>query len=299
MHLQTFYNLVDKFHKQRVAATPIESTLESWHDSADAVANYLINSDTSGGAYIPGESGLFTNYISDLMVSHPDEPDTIYLANILETCSIPPQYTSDLEFLYAVYNDANAYNALPSFAHNFVAFTDEYVKTSYASIADIPLTINATLIRAGDNVIYKKNLDKTAWIEFASTRSNAEPTETDHSFSAVSSGNLTQGELCVLKDFAGVPKFVAADATTADGCSGLLGIALTDVADGSSGNFLLFGKFTTSGLSVGAIYYAAQTAGGITVTKTSTAGQIVRIIGYAESATVLFFNPSSTYIEVA
>ena len=58
------------------------------------------------------------------------------------------------------------------------------------------------------------------------------------------------------------------------------------------------GYYTTTGLTVG-IHYASTTAGGITVTAPSGSGDIVRIIGYAISTTLFFFDPDKTFITVA
>jgi hypothetical protein len=49
----------------------------------------------------------------------------------------------------------------------------------------------------------------------------------------------------------------------------------------------------------GAPVYASTTAGGLTQTKPSGTGDQVQIVGYAETATVLDFNPSTVIVEVA
>lgn len=46
-----------------------------------------------------------------------------------------------------------------------------------------------------------------------------------------------------------------------------------------------------SGLTLGARYYLSATAGGVTSTKPSTAGQIVQYVGIAISTSALAFNP--------
>ncbi len=52
--------------------------------------------------------------------------------------------------------------------------------------------------------------------------------------------------------------------------------------------------------AAGAIQYLdGTTPGAIEETPTSTAGEIVRIVGYAISTTDVFFNPDKTYIEIA
>jgi hypothetical protein len=46
------------------------------------------------------------------------------------------------------------------------------------------------------------------------------------------------------------------------------------------------------------LYVSPTTAGGITATLPATAGQQVQIIGYAESANTIYFNPQYVVVEV-
>lgn len=84
-----------------------------------------------------------------------------------------------------------------------------------------------------------------------------------------------------------------ADASVEGTCSEQLGIRLsaTEVA--------VYGVFTTTGLTAGAIYYASETAGAFTTTAPATSLSIIRIIGYALSTTELFLCVDPTYLEVA
>lgn len=78
----------------------------------------------------------------------------------------------------------------------------------------------------------------------------------------------------------------------------MLVMAQGTVGTGAAANFLLQGFLTTSGLTAGAVYYASETAKGITTTAPTTASAIVRPIGYALSTTVLYFNPSMSWVTV-
>jgi hypothetical protein len=49
----------------------------------------------------------------------------------------------------------------------------------------------------------------------------------------------------------------------------------------------------------GAPVYMSTTTGALTQTKPSTTGDQVQIVGYAETADILDFNPSMTIVEVA
>lgn len=102
-------------------------------------------------------------------------------------------------------------------------------------------------------------------------------------------------------DQSGVPQITKAQADAEANASKMLVIVLAEIADGNAGNCRVLGKVSGfSGLTPGAIQYLSDdTAGLIEETATVTATEIVRIVGTALSATVLWFNPDISYIEVA
>lgn len=102
-------------------------------------------------------------------------------------------------------------------------------------------------------------------------------------------------------DQSGVPQITKAQASAEANCKGMLVMVMAEIANGAAGDCRVLGKVSGfSGLTPGAIQYLSDdTAGLIEETATVTATEIVRIVGYALSATVVFFNPDKTYIEVA
>lgn len=90
---------------------------------------------------------------------------------------------------------------------------------------------------------------------------------------------------------------VLADADAESTIKGLLVMAPVAVAAGAKGEFVLRGAYTTTGLTAGATYYASQTAGAYTATAPTATGTQVRPVGYALSATELYFDPDKTYVE--
>jgi hypothetical protein len=82
-----------------------------------------------------------------------------------------------------------------------------------------------------------------------------------------------------------------ADADAESTCGTELGIAQASINSASSGNFLLYGLWTTTGLTANKIYYASTTLGGITPTAPTGAADVVRRIGQTLSTTQLLFNP--------
>ena len=106
---------------------------------------------------------------------------------------------------------------------------------------------------------------------------------------------LSAGDLTYLNSDGFMWKADASAETTTDT---LLAVATTSLSASTSGDFLLFGTYTTSGLTTGSVYYVSTTSGEWTTTAPSTTGEIVRIIGYALATTTLYFKPSGAYVEV-
>ena len=111
-------------------------------------------------------------------------------------------------------------------------------------------------------------------------------------------GTTTAGKLYYLNGTAWAEIVASAAATGADQ---MVGIALgTSSADG----ILIRGFFdaTTylSSFSAGKAVYMSETAASMTTVVPTTAGAIVRIMGYCTvTANVIYFNPSNNWIELA
>jgi hypothetical protein len=108
--------------------------------------------------------------------------------------------------------------------------------------------------------------------------------------------NLDDGDLCYLNSDG---EMYLADADAEATADTLLAICTESLTDGNPGTFIIRGRYTTSGLTAGAVYYVSTTAGDWTATAPSGTGDIVRIVGYALSTTVLLFMPDNTYVEIA
>ena len=107
--------------------------------------------------------------------------------------------------------------------------------------------------------------------------------------------NLVAGNLCYMKSDSKMWKAAAsAEATTI----GKLGIALETINAEAGGVFLLEGRYTTSGLTVGP-YYVSETGGAFATDVSGFANtSVIRPIGNAISATVLVFEPDTAFAEV-
>ena len=124
----------------------------------------------------------------------------------------------------------------------------------------------------------------------------------DHSangivISSVAGENLAFGDLCYRKSDG---KYWKADANAASTMPGAV-MALETISAAASGSFLKIGFARDDSWSwtVGGLIYASTDAGGLTQTAPSGSGDQVQVVGYAYSATVVYFNPDGTLIEVA
>lgn len=71
------------------------------------------------------------------------------------------------------------------------------------------------------------------------------------------------------------------------------------VTSGSSGEIVTYGMNEyCSGLTIGSQYYLDTTNGLMTVTKPVGAGKIVQPLGFAISATTLFFTPNNNWTQL-
>lgn len=119
--------------------------------------------------------------------------------------------------------------------------------------------------------------------------------ETD---SIVSSENLSAGNLVNIWSDGGVTKVRKADATVVGKEAN--GFVLSAVTAPAAAVVHRISQSNTqlSGLTPGATYYLSTTAGGVTLTAPSAAGNIVQSVGKAFDATTLIFDPKS-YIVLA
>jgi hypothetical protein len=96
------------------------------------------------------------------------------------------------------------------------------------------------------------------------------------------------------------PAWSLTDANTASSSRNLLAIAIE--AEFSRGMLLRGYVYNSSWnwTSIGGeLYLSSTTAGAMTQTQPSGSGDIVRVVGYAISADLIYFNPSQDWIELA
>jgi len=102
------------------------------------------------------------------------------------------------------------------------------------------------------------------------------------------------GDICYFKSDG---KMWKSDASASATGKGLIAMANAAITVGNPGEFMLRGEYTTTGLTVAGEYFMSETAAAITVTIPVTGSSIVRLIGYALSATILLFDPDKSWYE--
>jgi len=129
--------------------------------------------------------------------------------------------------------------------------------------------------------------------------------DTDHTANGPQTNTLNAGYGSAIMDlvFLGSGgKWLEADADATSTSINLLGMALEAKTDGQAMNVALAGSFVrddTFNWTPGVPLYVSGTLGAITATKPSGSGDVVRTVGYAVTADVIFFNPSSDYVTLA
>ena len=129
--------------------------------------------------------------------------------------------------------------------------------------------------------------------------------DTDHTANGPQTSTLNAGYSSTLMDLVYLNangKWLEADADATGTSINLLGIAMEAKTDGQAMNVALAGSFVrddTWNWTIGVPLYVSETLGAITATKPSGSGDIVRTVGYAVTADIIFFNPSSDYVTLA
>lgn len=126
--------------------------------------------------------------------------------------------------------------------------------------------------------------------------------DSDHSAVGPTTAGLNAGESVTLMDLVYLKsdgEWWKTDADAEATAKGLLGISLESKADGQAMKVALPGCFVrddTWDWTPGAtLYVDTVTAGGITATMPSGTDDVIRVVGWAVTADVIFFCPSPDY----
>ena len=125
--------------------------------------------------------------------------------------------------------------------------------------------------------------------------------DTDHTANGPQTNTLAAGYSSTIMDLVYLGsggKWLETDADATGTSVNMLGIALEAKTDTQAMNVALpcsFVRDDSWSWTIGVPLYVDTTAGAITATKPSGSGDVVRTVGYAVHADMIFFNPSSDY----
>jgi hypothetical protein len=128
---------------------------------------------------------------------------------------------------------------------------------------------------------------------------------TDHTANGPTTNTFNAGYTNALMDLVYMGsggKWLEADADATGTSINMLGIALEVSSDTNPLNVAMAGSFVrddTWNWTPGVPLYVSGTLGAITATAPSGSGDVVRTVGFAVTADVIYFNPSSDYLTVA
>ena len=167
--------------------------------------------------------------------------------------------------------------------------------TSNSADSEPNLTFNGTTLAVTGNLSIGGS-PSTNWYKFNLDPPNSLTSNGDNfgEYLKLGSGTYTVGEHYFF-DTAGGNTWTLVDADAAATSRGLLGI------NTASNQFLIRGYYRNTGytFTVGAILYLSTVAGRITETQPGGSGDIVRVVGYALTSSIYFFDPSQDWIELA
>ena len=130
--------------------------------------------------------------------------------------------------------------------------------------------------------------------------------DTDHTSNGPETNTFTAGATITAMDLVymgGSSKWLLTDADADTTATGMLAISLESKTDTQAMNVALSGSFVrddTFNWTPGAILYVdTVTPGAITATAPSGTADIVRVVGYAVTADVIWFEPSTSWVEIA
>jgi hypothetical protein len=141
------------------------------------------------------------------------------------------------------------------------------------------------------------NLDTNQFSILLDSTPNADHSCIGACFIGIAAQALVIGDVCYLNS---AGRFAKADADAEATTKGMLVMAMGTISSGSTGYFLLWGfvRDNTWNWTPGAELYVSCTPGNPTATKPSGGGDVVRIVGWAYNADVVWFKPDATYVEI-
>jgi hypothetical protein len=146
--------------------------------------------------------------------------------------------------------------------------------------------------------------DGTDWTSASADALDGTP-GTDHTANGPQTNTFDSGYSSTIMDLVYMGsggKWLEADADATGTSINMLAVALEAKTDTQAMNVALPGSFVrddTWNWTIGVPLYVSTTLGAITATAPSGSGDVVRTVGFAVTADIIYFNPSPDYLTVA
>ena len=200
--------------------------------------------------------------------------------------------------------DVQAYSSV--LANTTASFTtaDETKLDGIEALADVTDATNVVAALSGATLTGSLDMGGQNLLDVHELRLDAIP-DTDETANGPTTDSINAGvtvakfQLCYL---ATDGEWALADADAESTSVGMLAIALEAGTDTNPMKVALSGSFVrddTWNWTTGDELYVSTTVGSITATAPSATGDVVRVVGYAVSADVVYFLPSGAWVTVA
>ena len=195
--------------------------------------------------------------------------------------------------------------------HFFIQFDGILIMTHHATNLDLPGGLDITTAVGDVAEFFATAANQVQCVNYTKVdgsavtgKLDATPTP-DHTINGPQTNDVLAGYTTAIGDLVYLDpngRWEEADADATSSSISLLGIAMEVKSDGAAVNVALSGSFIVDAswsFGVGVPLYISNTLGAITATKPTGSGDVVRTVGYALTATTIFFAPSSDYVTLA
>lgn len=179
-------------------------------------------------------------------------------------------------------------------ATNYISFN---ISSATLTIYQIEVRRLIDIDISGDIYYNGEKLDLTPYSTISYNTSIADVSYSGKDITRTAGENVAFGNVAYLKSDG---KLWKTDADAEATSKGMLALAVATIAGDASGKFLTQGiaRNDAWNWTVGGTLYLSTDAGDLTQTAPSGDEDIVRIVGHAITADIIYFNPSNEYMEL-
>ena len=279
------------------AVTIASTAVETGMIAADAITGAKIADDAIGSEHIADDAITSALIADDAITSALIADDAITTALIADDA-----ITSALIADGAIVNaDVNASAAIAISKTALVAGTNISLSTNTLNVDDAFLKNDADDTTSGILTVGGIVLSDGKGLVLDSTPADDAYTGIYGVYANATGSTITKGQVVYMT---GTANQVAPARANAAGTMPAVAMAIADVANGASGNFLKWGYAHDASafvsLTIGGLVYVSDTAAGaLDATAPADDGEFVQVLGLGMHGDKIFFNPQLTMVEIA